>query len=158
MIDTLLSNQNRFKKPALWDELNLKEISYLQTTLHRPANVDEGNKLKSYINKILTNVHGLPVIFPVHPRTAKFLSDLEVSEPNLKITAPLSYLEFNYLVEHAKAVAKGSCGINEETTVIGVPRFTLRENTERPETIEIGTNELIGTTAIIPALVRLFSG
>ena len=160
MIDTLLSNQSRFKKPALWEEFNLKEKSYLLITLHRPANVDAGNKLKSYINEILTNVHGLPVIFPIHPRTAKIFSDLGINEPNLKITAPLSYLEFNYLVERAKAVVTDSGGITEETTVMGVPCFTLRDNTERPETIEVGTNELIGTnpSAIKPALEKLFSG
>ncbi len=160
MIDTLLSNQNRFKKPALWEEFNLKEKSYLLMTLHRPANVDAGNKLKSYINEILTNVHGLPVIFPIHPRTAKIFSELGISEPNLKITSPLSYLEFNYLVERAKAVVTDSGGITEETTVMGVPCFTLRDNTERPETIEIGTNELIGTnpSAIKPALEKLFAG
>jgi UDP-N-acetylglucosamine 2-epimerase (non-hydrolysing) len=160
MIDTLLSNRNRFKKPALWDELNLEENSYVLITLHRPANVDEGNKLRSYINEILTNVHRLPVIFPIHPRTAKIFSDLGISEPNLKITAPLSYLEFNYLVERAKAVVTDSGGITEETTVMGVPCFTLRDNTERPETIEVGTNELIGTnpSAIKPALEKLFAG
>jgi UDP-N-acetylglucosamine 2-epimerase (non-hydrolysing) len=160
MIDTLLTNRSRFRKPALWDALNLKKNSYMLITLHRPANVDEGNKLKSYINEILTNVHGLPVIFPIHPRTAKIFNDLGINEPNLKITAPLSYLEFNYLVERAKAVVTDSGGITEETTVMGVPCFTLRDNTERPETIEVGTNELIGTnpSAIKPALEKLFAG
>jgi len=160
MIDSLLANRRRFKTPALWDELNLKEKSYLLLTLHRPANVDEGNKLKNYINEILTNVHGLPVIFPIHPRTAKIFNDLGIDEPNLIITEPLSYLEFNYLVERAKAVLTDSGGITEETTVMGVPCFTLRDNTERPETIDIGTNELIGTdpSAIKPALARLFAG
>ena len=160
MIDSLLANRHRFKMPALWDELKLKEKSYLLITLHRPANVDEGNKLKSYINEILANVRGLPVIFPIHPRTAKIFNDLGINEPNLIITEPLSYLEFNYLVERAKAVLTDSGGITEETTVMGVPCFTLRNNTERPETIEIGTNELIGTdpSAIKPALVKLFAG
>lgn len=160
MIDSLLSNRSRFKKPDLWDKFNLKDKSYILITLHRPANVDEGNKLKSYIEEIATNVHGLPVIFPIHPRTAKIFNDLGIDEPNLIITEPLSYLEFNYLVERAKAVVTDSGGITEETTVMGVPCFTVRDNTERPETIEIGTNELIGTnpSAIKPALVKLFSG
>jgi len=160
MIDSLLRNRSRFRKPVLWDELNLKEKSYILITLHRPANVDEGNKLKTYIKEILDNVQGLPVIFPIHPRTAKIFNDLGIDETNLKITEPLSYLEFNYLVERAKAVLTDSGGITEETTVMGVPCFTLRNNTERPETIEIGTNELIGTdpAAIKPALNRLFSG
>jgi UDP-N-acetylglucosamine 2-epimerase (non-hydrolysing) len=160
MIDTLLSNRSRFKKPAIWDELNLKEKEYLIVTLHRPANVDEGVKLKKYINEIVTNVNGIPVIFPIHPRTAKIFSSLKIGAPNLFITNPLSYLEFNYLVERAKAVITDSGGITEETTVMGVPCFTLRNNTERPETVELGTNELIGTdpSAIKPSLNRLFAG
>ena len=160
MIDSLLANRHRFKKPVLWDELNLEEKSYLLITLHRPANVDERDKLKSFLNEILTNVNGLPVIFPIHPRTAKIFNDLGIDEPNLKTIAPLGYLEFNYLVERAKAVLTDSGGITEETTVMGVPCFTLRDNTERPETIEIGTNELIGSdpSAIKPALIKLFSG
>jgi len=160
MIDSLLANRHRFTKPALWDELNLEKKSYLLITLHRPANVDEGYKLKNYISEILTNVKGLPVIFPIHPRTAKIFNDLGIEEPNLKITTPLSYLEFNYLVERAKGVVTDSGGITEETTVMGVPCFTLRDNTERPETIDIGTNELIGTdpAAIKPALEKLFAG
>lgn len=160
MIDTLLSNKSRFKKPALWDRYDLKEKSFLLVTLHRPANVDEGNKLKEHIKEIVTNAYGLPVIFPIHPRTEKIFNELGINYPNLKITTPLSYLEFNYLVERAKAVITDSGGITEETTVMGVPCFTLRDNTERPETIEMGTNELIGTdpSAIQPALEKLFAG
>ncbi len=160
MIDTLLNNRSRFKKPALWDKMELKENSYLLITLHRPANVDEGNKLKSHITEIVSNSNGLPVIFPIHPRTEKIFNESGIQFPNLKITTPLSYLEFNYLVERAKAVLTDSGGITEETTVMGVPCFTLRDNTERPETVEMGTNELIGTdpAAIKPALQRLFEG
>lgn len=160
MIDTLLSNRNRFKKPGIWDKLNLKEKSYILITLHRPANVDEGNKLKLFLKEISTNSHGLPIIFPIHPRTAKVFNGLKINEPNLKITDPLGYLEFNYLVERAKAVITDSGGITEETTVMGVPCLTLRNNTERPETIEVGTNELIGTepSALKPALEKLFAG
>ncbi|OGU68472.1 MAG: UDP-N-acetylglucosamine 2-epimerase [Ignavibacteria bacterium RBG_16_36_9] len=160
MIDSLLNNQSRFRKPVLWDKLNLKDKSFIIITLHRPTNVDEGNKLKSCIKEIVTNVHGLPVIFPIHPRTAKIFNDLGINEPNLVTTDPLSYLEFNYLVKRAKAVVTDSGGITEETTVMGVPCITVRDNTERPETIEIGTNELISTNpfAIKPALEKLFAG
>src|SRR4030066_833759 len=160
MIDSLLNNQSRFRKPVLWDKLNLKDKSFIIITLHRPTNVDEGNKLKSCIKEIVNNVHRLPVIFPIHPRTAKIFNDLGIDEPNLIITEPLSYLEFNYLVKRAKAVVTDSGGITEETTVMGVPCITVRDNTERPETIEIGTNELISTNpfAIKPALEKLFAG
>jgi len=128
--------------------------------LHRPANVDEEGKLKDLIKEIINNSHGLPLVFPVHPRTAKILEHLEIEDPNLFTIDPLGYLEFNYLVEHAKAVITDSGGITEETTVMGIPCMTLRDNTERPETIDIGTNELLGTDpkAIKPAMEKLFSG
>ena len=168
MIDTLLANRSRFRKPEVWDELGLKEKEYIVMTMHRPANVDEENHLRETMEQIVSNVHGLPVIFPIHPRTAKQLGLMNegvselVSErwANLHIVEPMGYLEFNYLVERAKAVVTDSGGITEETTVMGVPCLTLRDNTERPETCTIGTNELIGTNpaAIKPALDKLFAG
>ena len=160
MIDTLLANRIRFKKPDLWDKFDLKDQSYILITLHRPANVDEGDKLKEYITEITSNAKGLQVIFPVHPRTEKKFNELKINESNLITTSPLGYLEFNFLVERAAAVITDSGGITEETTVMGIPCFTLRNNTERPETIEVGTNELIGTdpASIKPALERLLKG
>jgi UDP-N-acetylglucosamine 2-epimerase (non-hydrolysing) len=127
-------------------------------TLHRPANVDEESKLKELIAEIIKNSHELPLVFPVHPRTAKILENLGINHPRLHLIEPLSYLEFNYLVERAKAVMTDSGGITEETTVMNVPCMTLRDNTERPETITEGTNELIGTNPknIKPALELLF--
>ena len=167
MIDTLLANRSRFRKPEVWDELGLKEQEFIVMTMHRPANVDEENHLRAMMEQIIDNVHGLPVIFPIHPRTAKLLFGLEGERvrglegmPNLHIVEPMGYLEFNYLVERAKAVVTDSGGITEETTVMGVPCITLRDNTERPETCTVGTNELIGTdpAAIKPALDKLFAG
>ena len=167
MIDTLLANRARFRKPEVWDKLGLKEKEYIVMTMHRPANVDEENHLRAMMEQIVDNVHGLPVIFPIHPRTAKLFYGLWGDEdalkkrmPNLHIVEPMGYLEFNYLVERAKAVVTDSGGITEETTVMGVPCITLRDNTERPETCTIGTNELIGTNpdAIAPALRKLFAG
>ena len=170
MIDTLLANRSRFRKPEIWDELGLKEKQFVVMTMHRPANVDEENHLRAMMEQIIDNVHGLPVIFPIHPRTAKILKELmnegmneltiEERFPNLHIVEPMGYLEFNYLVERAKAVVTDSGGITEETTVMGVPCITLRDNTERPETCTVGTNELIGTNpaAIKPALDKLFAG
>ncbi len=169
MIDTLMANRARFRKPQVWDTLGLKEKQYIVMTMHRPANVDEESHLKAMMEQIVTNVHGLPIIFPIHPRTALRLKELMnegVKElmnegmQNLHIVEPMGYLEFNYLVERAKAVVTDSGGITEETTVMGIPCITLRDNTERPETCTVGTNELIGTdpAAIKPALDKLFAG
>ena len=167
MIDTLLANRARFRRPAVYDELGLQEKNYVVMTMHRPANVDEEQHLKALMEQIITNVHGLPIIFPIHPRTAKIFYNLWGNEeqlaqlfPNLHIVTPMGYLEFNYLVEHAKVVVTDSGGITEETTVMGVPCITLRDNTERPETCTIGTNRLIGTNpqAVKPALDALFAG
>lgn len=167
MIDTLMANRKKFSKPAIYDVLSLQDKQYFVMTMHRPANVDEQTHLKALMEQIITNVHGLPIIFPIHPRTAKLFYNLWGDEanlkslfPNLHIVEPMGYLEFNYLVEHAKAVVTDSGGITEETTVMGVPCITLRDNTERPETCTIGTNMLIGTnpSAIKPALDILFAG
>ena len=160
MIDTLLANRHRFLKPSIWDEFLLQKQQYLVITLHRPANVDQSDKLKALMSEIIHNSHGLPIVFPMHPRTARIFKDLGIDADNLKIIEPMGYLEFNYLVENAKAVITDSGGITEETTVMGIPCITLRDNTERPETVDIGTNELIGTNpaAIRPALEKLFSG
>jgi len=160
MIDTLLKNISRLKQPEVFNKLELKPKEYFIITLHRPANVDEEGKLKHLMDEIINNVNGLPVIFPVHPRTAKILSGMGISAANLHMVEPMSYLEFNYLVKNAKAVITDSGGITEETTVMGIPCLTLRDNTERPETITVGTNELIGTDprAIQPALTKLFAG
>ena len=167
MIDTLLANRSRFRRPEVFDALQLTEGQYIMMTMHRPANVDEEAHLKALMEQIITNVQGLPIIFPIHPRTAKIFYNLWGNEdnlrqlfPNLHIVEPMGYLEFNYMVERAKAVVTDSGGITEETTVMGVPCITLRDNTERPETCTVGTNELIGTnpSAVKPALDLLFSG
>jgi UDP-N-acetylglucosamine 2-epimerase (non-hydrolysing) len=160
MIDTLLKNRPRFIKPEIWDELQLKEKEYIVLTLHRPANVDEEAKLKELIDEIIAHSHSLPLIFPVHPRTAKIIAGLGITHPRLHMIEPMGYLEFNYLAERCKAVITDSGGITEEATVMGVPCMTLRDTTERPETITMGTNELLGVKpkAIKPAMEKLFSG
>lgn len=160
MIDTLLKQRPRFSKPIFWDDLGLKKGKYIVMTLHRPANVDEEDNLKNLLTEIISNSNDLPIIFPVHPRTAKILQSLNIGHQQLYTIEPLGYLEFNYLVENALAVITDSGGITEETTVMGVPCMTLRDNTERPETVNIGTNELIGANpnAIKPALEKLFAG
>lgn len=160
MIDTLLKQQERFIQPAIWEKAGLKEKEYLVLTLHRPANVDGEYQLKRLLEEIVSCSRGLPIIFPVHPRTAKNLEAIGFSSPNMYLTDPLSYLEFNYLVSKSKCVITDSGGITEETTVMKVPCITLRDSTERPETVEVGTNELIGTdpAAIKPYMDILFAG
>jgi UDP-N-acetylglucosamine 2-epimerase (non-hydrolysing) len=160
MIDTLLKHRNNFVKPKIWDQIGLIDKNYIVMTLHRPANVDKDDKLMNLINEIVKNSNHLPLIFPVHPRTAKIIETLGIKYSNLHLIEPQGYLEFNYLVERSMAVITDSGGITEETTVLGVPCITLRNNTERPETVTIGTNELIGTDpkAIEPTLKKLFAG
>lgn len=159
MIDTLLKQMPRFKKPVIWNAINIKKKEYIVITLHRPSNVDQEAQLKILIDTLVSSSRGLPLVFPVHPRTAKMLTKIVVDYPNLYLIDPLSYLEFNYLVKHAKAVITDSGGITEETTVMGIPCMTLRNNTERPETITLGTNELLGTNLqnIPHAFNKLFS-
>ena len=158
MIDTLLKFKTKFKKPKVWDDLRLKEKKYLILTMHRPANVDQENKLKKFLNILIDSTHGLPIIFPVHPRTKKILQRLGFDSEKIKMIDPLSYLEFNFLVKSSFAVITDSGGITEETTVLGIPCFTIRDNTERPETVSIGTNEIIGTNPdnIKPYMKTLF--
>ena len=162
MIDTLLKQMPRFCPPALWNDLHLKPGHYFVITLHRPHNVDNVAHLASMLSAISKGAEGLPVIFPVHPRTAKNLQGFyaDGKMPGIYCIDPQGYLEFNYLVKHAKGVITDSGGIQEETTVMGIPCLTLRHNTERPETVTIGTNELIGTDPenLAPALSRLMAG
>lgn len=160
MIDSLLHHRASFLKPAIWDQLKLQSGQYIVMTLHRPSNVDENEKLNTLLHTIVDNAPGVHLIFPVHPRTRKVLEVLDTQAHNLHLTEPMSYLEFNYLVERARAVITDSGGITEETTVLGVPCMTLRDTTERPETVTQGTNELLGTDpkALGPALKRLFEG
>ena len=98
----------------IYNQLDLKEKGYIMLTMHRPANVDEAEKLKRTMKEIVGNVHGLPVIFPIHPRTAKIFKDLGIEADNLHIVDPMGYLEFNYMVKHSKAVITDSGGITEE--------------------------------------------
>jgi UDP-N-acetylglucosamine 2-epimerase (non-hydrolysing) len=160
MIDTLLKQMPHLRPPAFWRSLGLQPGQYFVVTLHRPANVDDEQQLLHLLQAIADGTGGLPVVFPVHPRTAKNLRKLQGQIPPMHYVDPQGYLEFNYLVKHAKGVITDSGGITEETTVMGVPCLTLRDNTERLETVTIGTNELIGTDPanLGPALKRLMEG
>lgn len=160
MIDTLLKQLPNFKAPPFYNEHRLTEKKYLVITLHRPSNVDKAEDLEKLLNAIIEASRDLKIVFPVHPRTAKILAELKFDKERMILVDPMSYLEFNFLVKNAKAVITDSGGITEETTVMGVPCMTLRTTTERPETCEMGTNELLGTNpkAIKPALDVLFAG
>jgi len=157
MIDTLLANLNRLRPPPFWAELGLEPRAYLVVTLHRPSNVDMQAQFFRLLAAIGEGAQDLSIIFPVHPRSRKSLEGIAALPDNLHFVEPQPYLEFNYLVRHAKAVITDSGGVTEETTVLGVPCMTLRNSTERPETVTIGTNEVLGTdpARLKDALVRL---
>jgi len=158
MIDTLLTQLPKTTKPVLWNAWKLKSREYLVLTLHRPSNVDDSDKFAAWMEVI--DAVGLPVIFPVHPRTQKNFSKLATKPANIIACDPLSYLEFIYLIKESKAVITDSGGVQEETTVLGIPCLTLRNNTERPETVTTGTNEMIGDNfaALREALKNLHAG
>ena len=160
MIDTLLVNLDRLKPPFFCNDLKLVSGEYLILTLHRPSNVDSIKKFKDLLLAVGKFSHELPILFPVHPRTAKTLSEIKDLPENLHMVDPQPYLEFNYLVKNAKAVITDSGGVTEEATVLGVPCMTLRDSTERPETVTVGTNQLIGSdpSGLEPALNNLFAG
>jgi UDP-N-acetylglucosamine 2-epimerase (non-hydrolysing) len=160
MIDTLLANQSRFSKPEFFDSLKLKPQEYFVVTLHRPANVDKGDSFSWLLTAISTGARNMPTVFPVHPRSARILRELGEVPANICMVDPQPYLQFNYLVQHSKAVITDSGGVTEETTVMGVPCMTLRNSTERPETVAMGTNELLGTdpSALASAFEKLFAG
>ncbi|MCU0333818.1 MAG: UDP-N-acetylglucosamine 2-epimerase (non-hydrolyzing) [Chitinophagaceae bacterium] len=160
MIDTLLAHRHRFRQPAEWHVLGLQRQQYFVLTMHRPANVDNAEVLESYLRTFDEQLNELPIVFPVHPRTRQKINELGYQPKHLKLIEPLGYLEFNYLVEHCKAVITDSGGITEETTVLGIPCITLRDSTERPETIEAGTNVLAGTNPLMlkPYFDQIFAG
>lgn len=145
MIDSLIQNQDKFVSPSLVNLNNLKAGKYIVLTLHRPSNVDDPMKLKLIIDAIIKGAQSVPVVFPVHPRTRKNLA-LDGQKSGIIITESMRYLEFMHLVKHSRGVVTDSGGIQEETTYLGIPCITLRDTTERPETVDIGTNELIGSS------------
>lgn len=155
MIDTLYQNLTRISAPSFWNEYQLEKGNYIILTLHRPSNVDEENSLVDLLKGIDKMVGDKKVIFPIHPRTKAILGEQNLELKNIFTVEPQGYLNFMYLIKNSFAVITDSGGISEETTVLGIPCFTLRTTTERPETIEIGTNHLIGTS--IETLEKVFS-
>jgi UDP-N-acetylglucosamine 2-epimerase (non-hydrolysing) len=144
MIDTLLQNVSRIKQPGFWNDFQLEPRNYIVLTLHRPSNVDEEESLQKLLLGIDKLAGDKKVVFPVHPRTKAILENMQLAFKNIVFAEPQGYLSFMYLIKNSFAVITDSGGISEETTVLGIPCFTMRENTERPETQTIGTNTLVG--------------
>jgi UDP-N-acetylglucosamine 2-epimerase (non-hydrolysing) len=149
MIDSLLKHLPLAGKSTIRDSLGLAARDYAVLTLHRPSNVDELQTLGGILDALEAIGNRLPIVFPVHPRTLKMIAELglekRVNTCGLVLTAPLGYLDFLQLVSGARLVLTDSGGVQEETTVLGIPCITLRENTERPITVEQGTNTIAGT-------------
>lgn len=144
MVDTLLANLERARQRPILTELGLESGGYGLVTLHRPSNVDEPRQLASLVTALGELARELPLVFPAHPRTAARLAGL-CHPAGLRVVAPLGYLDFLALQASARLVLTDSGGVQEETTVLGIPCLTLRDNTERPLTISEGTNHLVGT-------------
>jgi UDP-N-acetylglucosamine 2-epimerase (non-hydrolysing) len=144
MIDNLLNQLPQLKAPAFFEE-QLAGKDFLLLTLHRPSNVDDSEALYNWLSVIANAVGDVPVVFPVHPRTKAKLAGKEQAFPKILFLSALPYLEFVYLLKHAVGVITDSGGITEEASVLNIPCITLRDTTERPETITLGTNILAGT-------------
>ena len=150
MIDSLYQHLERSRQSPIRDQLGLTEKSYAVLTLHRPSNVDDPLAFGRILVALETITEKLPVVFPVHPRTRKTMATLGLSEriakmKGLRLIEPLGYLDFLSLYSSARLLLTDSGGIQEETTVLGIPCLTLRENTERPITVTMGTNKIVGT-------------
>ena len=149
MADTLLANRERAAASPILDRLGLARRRYAVMTLHRPANVDEGTTLARLLDILEAAAAELPVVAPLHPRLRAALGRSGLDGrlraiPGLQATEPLGYLDFLKLMDNAAVVLTDSGGVQEETTVLGVPCLTLRDNTERPVTVETGTNRVVG--------------
>ena len=165
MIDSLQQFLSIAQDSAIGKELELTNgtdyCSFALLTLHRPSNVDSNDTLKMLLQAIERVADELPVVFPVHPRTQKELQKLGAGHhPQLRLIRPLGYLEFICLMSHARLVLTDSGGVQEETTALGVPCLTLRENTERPVTVTEGTNQVVGRDPerIVAAALQVLSG
>jgi UDP-N-acetylglucosamine 2-epimerase (non-hydrolysing) len=150
MIDSLFSQLERAEQSTVREDLELEGKDYAALTLHRPSNVDDRATFSSILSALTAISRRVPVIFPVHPRTRARLSefgfaDLVEQTKNLRLIEPLGYLDFLRLYSGARLVLTDSGGIQEETTALGIPCLTLRENTERPITVSMGTNLIVGT-------------
>ncbi|MBN2590384.1 MAG: UDP-N-acetylglucosamine 2-epimerase (non-hydrolyzing) [Sedimentisphaerales bacterium] len=150
MIDTLLSNKAKADESDILDKLDLNGKDFAALTLHRPSNVDDPVVFGGIADALEVIQKDMPVIFPIHPRTLRNLQSFNFESrfkqmPNLKLIEPLGYLDFLKITSSARIVLTDSGGIQEETTILKVPCLTLRENTERPVTVQSGSNKIVGT-------------
>lgn len=145
MIDTLNQNLSKLSPPNFWQNLELAPSTFVVLTLHRPSNVDDIDHLINLLSGISSMITNKKIIFPIHPRTKAIMSQKDIQFSNIYFVEPLGYLSFLYLVKHSFVVITDSGGLSEETTVLGIPCFTMRTTTERPETEILGTNTLVGT-------------
>jgi len=148
MIDSLMQYEKKAERTSIIKDIGIKKHSYALITLHRPSNVDDKENLEIILDAFSEIAEKIPLVFPIHPRTRKQLAVFGLEEKanaiaNLKLIEPIGYLDFLKLEKYAKFALTDSGGIQEETTVFKVPCLTLRENTERPITIELGTNQLV---------------
>jgi len=162
MIDSLLNHLKVAERSNIREELAVSEGEYAVTTLHRPSNVDDRATLEGIVHALVEISKRLPIIFPVHPRTRQKLTefgfDALIADSQVRLIEPQGYLDFLRLYSGAKLVLTDSGGLQEETTVLGIPCLTLRENTERPITIEMGSNVLVGVdpeTIVAEAITSL---
>lgn len=145
MIDTLYHHIERARRSTILDDLSLKARKFAAMTLHRPSNVDDPDSLRRIFAAVGRIARALPVVFPAHPRSLRRMREFGVEPPQgVKVIAPLGYLDFLMLWSNSMMALTDSGGLQEETTALGVPCLTLRENTERPITVEQGTNQVVG--------------
>jgi UDP-N-acetylglucosamine 2-epimerase (non-hydrolysing) len=149
MIDSLLQHLELASSSTIKKDLSLNDSEYAILTLHRPSNVDDRESLAGILTAVVEISERIKIVFPVHPRTRAKVEEFGLGEllsnANIKLIDPLGYLDFVQLYSGSRLVLTDSGGLQEETTVLGIPCLTLRQNTERPVTIEIGTNVLVGT-------------
>lgn len=151
MIDSLVQNMSKIEASAILSSLDLQKDNYIVCTLHRPSNVDNRASLEQILITLNSFAEKKKIVFPVHPRTRANMEEFGIGlnrSANLLITDPIGYIDFLCLVKNASLIVTDSGGIQEETTYLGVPCVTLRDNTERPVTISIGSNHLAGTDVI----------
>jgi UDP-N-acetylglucosamine 2-epimerase (non-hydrolysing) len=153
MIDSLLEAREKALKLSTLVDMGLAPRGYAVCTLHRASNVDDAKVLGGLLSALGHVSHRLPIVFPVHPRTRKRIAELGLGSmlertPGLRLVDPMGYLEFLALTARARLVFTDSGGLQEETTVLGIPCLTVRENTERPITVDIGTNLVVGTEPV----------